>query len=54
MNRPSYPILEVKLSKNEAVDAIPGALIMMNWNFEIKTKSKGSLRSLAGGDSLFC
>ncbi len=51
--RPSYSVLRVKTQAGEEIDAEPGALMMMKGEYEVKTRGRGLLRALAGGESFF-
>jgi len=51
--KPSYSVLKVKLRRGESVEAEAGALMMYEGDIEVKTRSRGILRALAGGESLF-
>ena len=51
--KPSYSVLKVNLSPGEKVEAEAGAMMMYEGNVEVKTRSRGFLRALAAGESLF-
>jgi len=51
--QPAYSVLEVTLDSGEKVEAEPGAFMMGEGPFEVKTRSRGLLRALTGGESLF-
>jgi uncharacterized protein (TIGR00266 family) len=51
--KPTYSVLEVILNKGESIEAEAGAFMMGEGSFEIKTKSRGLMRALAGGETLF-
>ena len=51
--RPSYSVLKVKLSPGESIEAEAGAMMMFEGDIEVKTRSRGLLRALTTGESLF-
>ncbi len=51
--QPAYSVLEVTLNSGESVEAESGAFMAAEGSFEVKTKSRGLLRALSGGESLF-
>ncbi len=51
--KPAYSILKVELEERESVEAEAGALMMINGEVEVKTKSRGLLRALTTSESLF-
>ncbi len=51
--RPSYSVLKVDLSPGESVEAEAGAMMMIEGDVEVKTRSRGLLRALTTGESLF-
>jgi len=58
LHRPSFSLLEVKLSGGEAIQAEAGAMVHMSPNVRIETKAKGGVlgafkRSMLGGESFF-
>ena len=55
---PAYPVLLVKLSQGEAVVAEAGAMMAMEGNIAVETKTAGGLgrallRKLTAGESVF-
>jgi len=51
--RPAYSVLKVNLDPGEGIEAEAGALMMIEGDVEVKTKSRGLLRALTTGESLF-
>ncbi|MBD3261949.1 MAG: TIGR00266 family protein [Candidatus Altiarchaeales archaeon] len=56
--RPSYALLQLKLSRGEAISAEAGALVSMSSGIQMETNMKGGLlgglkRNLLGGESMF-
>ena len=50
---PAYSVLKIDLEPGESVEAEAGALMMVEGDIEVKTKSRGLLRALTTGESLF-
>ena len=50
---PAYSVLKINLEPGESIEAEAGALMMVEGDIEVKTKSRGFLRALTTGESLF-
>lgn len=53
MYKPAYSVLKVELEHEESIEAEAGALMMIEGDVEVKTKSRGFLRALTTSESLF-
>ena len=51
--KPAYSVLKVELEQRESIEAEAGALMMIEGDVEVKTRSRGFLRALTTGESLF-
>jgi len=51
--RPTYSVLRIDLEPGEAVEAEAGAMMMVEGDIEVSTKSRGFFRALTTGESLF-